>query len=227
MFSRAGIPNRDSDQDFPFDFINGAPARFDTVFEALLHNSSRRRAKALATARPIMPQLHLNFTNFPTNSARHVALNTRKVGYLREEPTFPHGFGTLVPSPAEGPGPERGTLSTCKQTPRLRSGHASIPARSGPLLGGRSAPLSRLGIPARDSGNPVFSSSTHPPGLAGIVKKRSCRIRFKDFPNEYLRNSHSRLRVARFGGRRKVRHLKYYNTPQKLDQWLRWICCLK
>jgi hypothetical protein len=76
-----------SDQDFAFDFINGAPARFDTVFDALLHNSS-----------PIMPQLHLNFTNFPTNSARHVALNTRKVEYLREEPTFSHGFGTPPPS---------------------------------------------------------------------------------------------------------------------------------
>jgi hypothetical protein len=45
-------------QDFPFNFINGSPAHFDTVFEALLYNPST-----------IMPKLHLNFNNFPVGSA--------------------------------------------------------------------------------------------------------------------------------------------------------------
>ena len=67
---------------FPFDFINGAPARFDTAFEAVLYNP-----------RPIIPQVHLNFNNFQTNSARRVALNTREARYLREGTTFSQHFG--------------------------------------------------------------------------------------------------------------------------------------
>jgi len=48
-------PNR---RDFPFNFLNGTPARVDTIFEALLYNSN-----------PIIPRFHLNFNNFPAGSA--------------------------------------------------------------------------------------------------------------------------------------------------------------
>jgi hypothetical protein len=59
-------------QDFAFNFIKGAPARFDTLFEALLYNS-----------RPIIPRFHLIVNNFPAGSGSHVAKNTRKAKLSR------------------------------------------------------------------------------------------------------------------------------------------------
>ena len=69
--------------DFPFNLVNGISARFDTFPETLLYNSN-----------PIIQDFHLNFKIIPAGSARRVAKNTRKAGYLREEPTYSHYFGT-------------------------------------------------------------------------------------------------------------------------------------
>ena len=58
---------------FPFNFINGAPARFDTLLEALLYKSS-----------PTIPRFHLIAINFPAGSASHVARNTILLGCERD-----------------------------------------------------------------------------------------------------------------------------------------------
>ena len=72
--------------DSPSDFVNGLSALFDTFPDRLLCSSS-----------PRIPGLHRNFNNFPTNSACHVALNTRKTTYLREKSTFSLCIGTFPP----------------------------------------------------------------------------------------------------------------------------------
>jgi len=81
----ASEPNRIS-SDFPFDFINGISARFDTSPETFLYILSF-----------IIPKLHRNFNNFPANSARHIASNTKEATYLREESTFPYYIDTPPP----------------------------------------------------------------------------------------------------------------------------------
>jgi len=70
--------NRDS----PFNLINGAPARFYSVLEALLYNSS-----------PTKPKFHLIVNNFPAGWASHAAKNTRTAIYLCKKPTFSCDFG--------------------------------------------------------------------------------------------------------------------------------------
>ncbi len=101
-------------------------ARFETSFEALLHNSSSA-----------VPRFHLIVKNFPTDSARHVAKTQEKRHICVKKPLF---FTVLA------------YLHCC---PGFQ--------------------------------NPIFSSSTHHPGLAGIVKccglEDSGFISFLDLPH--------------------------------------------
>jgi len=73
-------------RDFPFNFINMAPIRLDTVLEVLLYNS-----------RPIIRNYRQNVKKFLAGRARNAALNTGKAMYLREDHTSSNYLGTRPP----------------------------------------------------------------------------------------------------------------------------------
>jgi hypothetical protein len=51
----------------------------------------------------MITQLHRDFNNFSANSAQHIASNTKKTAYFREEPTSSHCIGrpSAFPSVSE------------------------------------------------------------------------------------------------------------------------------
>jgi hypothetical protein len=73
-------------QYFPFHYTNGTPVSFGTFFKALLYILSTMILK-----------FRLNFDNFPTNSAHHVALDTIKATCFYEESVFSQNIGIRPP----------------------------------------------------------------------------------------------------------------------------------
>jgi len=103
--------------------------------------------------------LHRDFNNFSANSAQHIASNTKKPAYFREEPTSSSQLQYNY---------SKSSVPCRKNRPKSRA-HTSK-THFPPLFWQTTAV-------ALHSFSSFFSNFTHHPGLAGIVKKRNCLVR--------------------------------------------------